>query len=64
MTLQLTNRLIKYPRGILEDVLVQIYTFYFPIDFVVFDTEATHNVSSHIHMIFGRPFLATIDATI
>ena len=55
---------MKYPRGVLEDVLVQIDTFVFPVDFVVSDTEPMHNTSSQIPVIFRRPFLAMIDATI
>ena len=64
MTLQLVDRSVKYPRGVLEDVLVRIGTFVFPVDFVVLDTKPVRDVSSQIPVIFGRPFLATIDATI
>ena len=64
MTLQLADRSVKYPRGVLEDVLVRIDTFVFPVEFVVLDTEPVQDVSSQIPVIFGRPFLATIDATI
>ena len=38
ITLQLADRSIKIPRGIVEDVLVQVDKFYFPVDFVVLDT--------------------------
>ena len=34
MTLQLANRFVKIPRGIVEDVLIKVDAFYFPIDFV------------------------------
>ena len=34
------------------------------MDFVVLDTEPVHNASSQIPIIFGRPLLATIEATI
>ena len=64
MTLQLADWSKKYPRGVLEDVLVKIDTFVLPVDFVVLDTEPVRNVSSQILVIFGRPFLAMIDATI
>ena len=30
---------MKIPRGIVEDVLVQVNYFYLPIEFVVLDTE-------------------------
>ena len=43
---------------------MQIDTFVFPVDFVVLDTEHVRDVSSQIPVIFGRPFLATIYATI
>ena len=64
MTLQLANQSVKYPRDVLEEVLVRIDTFVFPFDFVVLDTEPVRDVSSQIPVIFGRPFLATIDSTI
>ena len=64
MTLQLVDQSVKYPRGVLEDVLVQIDTFVFLVDFVALDTKPVRNVSSQIPVIFGRPFLAMIDATI
>ena len=38
ITLQLAYRSVKIPRGIVKDVLVQVDKFYFPLDFVVFDT--------------------------
>ena len=49
---------------VLDDVLVQIDTFFFPVDFVVLDTELVRNASSQIPVIFKQPFLSTIDATI
>ena len=39
ITLSLANRSIKIPKGIVEDVLIQVGKFYYPIDFVVLDTE-------------------------
>ena len=39
MSLQLANRLIKHPRGILENVLVKVDKFIFPADFIVLDME-------------------------
>ena len=64
MTLQLVDRSGKYPKGVLEDVLVRINTFVCPIDFAILDIEPVQDVSSQIPVIFGRPFLATINATI
>ncbi|XP_073120712.1 uncharacterized protein [Henckelia pumila] len=55
MSLQLADRSIKYPRGIIEDVLVKVYKFIFPVDFVVLDMEEDLDMP----LILGRPFLAT-----
>ena len=33
ITLQLADRSVKIPRGIVKDVLVQVDKFYFPMDF-------------------------------
>ena len=38
MTLQLADRSFRLPRGIIEDVLVQIGDFVYLVDFVVLDT--------------------------
>ena len=32
MTLQLADRSMKIPRGIVEDVLIKVDAFYFPVD--------------------------------
>ena len=39
ITLSLADRSVKIPKGIVEDVLVKVDKFYYPVDFVVFDTE-------------------------
>ena len=41
VTLQLADRSIKISRGMLEDVLVKVDEFYFPVDFLVLDMEST-----------------------
>ena len=53
--LQLADRSIAYPRGIIEDVLVKVDKFIFPADFIVLDYEEDREVP----IILGRPFLAT-----
>lgn len=55
MSIQLADKTIRFPRGIIEDVLVKIDKFIFPVDFVVLDIEEDSNVP----LILGRPFLAT-----
>jgi hypothetical protein len=32
ITLQLVDRLVRTPRGIVEDVLIKIENFYYPVD--------------------------------
>jgi hypothetical protein len=46
MTLQLADRSVKRPRGIIEDVLIKVDKFYFPVDFIVIDMEPMHNIKS------------------
>ncbi|XP_021856756.2 uncharacterized protein [Spinacia oleracea] len=60
ITLQMADRSIKYPLGILEDVPVRVRKFYIPVDFVVLDMEE----DSQIPIILGRPFLCTAGAVI
>ncbi|XP_024021321.1 uncharacterized protein LOC112091559 [Morus notabilis] len=64
VVLQLADRSIKRPRGIVEDVLLQIDRFYYPMDFLVLDTQSVVNMESSIPIILGRPFLATANALI
>ncbi|KAK5802682.1 hypothetical protein PVK06_030296 [Gossypium arboreum] len=60
MSIQLADRSVKYPRGIIEDVLVKVDKFIFPIDFVVLDIDEDVEVT----LILGRPFLAIARAAI
>jgi hypothetical protein len=64
VTLQLADRSVKIPRGIIEDVLIKVDKFYYPMDFIVLDTESILNVGIKTPMILGRPFLATANALI
>ncbi|XP_049365275.1 uncharacterized protein LOC125830108 [Solanum verrucosum] len=53
--LQLADRSVSRPYGVIEDVLVQVGTLIFPVDFVILDFEPDPEVP----FILGRPFLAT-----
>ncbi|KAH9704471.1 hypothetical protein KPL70_011476 [Citrus sinensis] len=64
VVLQLADRSTKIPRGIVEDVLIQVDKFYFPVDFIVIDTQPIQDSRKHILIILGRHFLATADAHI
>ncbi|XP_062075362.1 uncharacterized protein LOC133779414 [Humulus lupulus] len=54
VTLQLPDRSLSHPNGRIEDVLVRVDKFIFPVDFIVLDYEADREVP----IILGRPFLA------
>ena len=54
VTLQLADRSLKHPKGVIEDVLVKVDKFIFPADFIVLDMEE----DKEIPIILGRPFLA------
>ncbi|XP_062104485.1 uncharacterized protein LOC133815692 [Humulus lupulus] len=60
ITLQLADRSIKHPRGVIEDVLVKVEKFIFPADFIVLDMEEDTTVP----IILGRPFSTTGQALI
>ena len=55
MTLQVADRTMAQPEGILEDVLIKVGKFIFLVDFVVIDMEE----DKQIQLLLGRPFLAT-----
>ena len=47
-----------------EDVLVKVENFYYPVDFIILDIESTLHPSANIPILLGRPFLATTNALI
>ena len=55
MRLQMLDRTMKRPLGIVYDVLVRVDKFIFLADFVILDCEVDYEVP----IILGRPFLAT-----
>ena len=55
MTLQLVDRSITRPYGVIEDVLVRVKHFIFLTDFVVMDICE----DTDILVILGRPFMLT-----
>ncbi|RDX82177.1 hypothetical protein CR513_37066, partial [Mucuna pruriens] len=58
MTIQLANRSIVQPLGVLEDVLIQVNELIFPIDFYVLDMEEETSGKGST-LILRRPFLMT-----
>ena len=64
ITFSLADRSVKIPRGIVEAVLVKVDKFYYPVDFVVLDTEPIASGPNHVPIILGRPFLVTANTII
>ena len=54
ITLSLADRSVKIPKGIVEDVLVKVDKFYYPVDFVVLDTEPIANGPNHVPNYLGK----------
>ena len=64
ITLSLADGSIKIPKGTIEDVLIQVDRFYYPVDFFVLDTESVAVGANHVPILLGRPFLAASNAII
>ena len=60
LSLQMTDRSMASPKGIIEDVLIKVGKFIFVVDFMVLDMEKDEKVP----LILKRPFLATSRALI
>ena len=60
ITLSLADRSVKIPKGIVEDVLVKVDEFYYPVDLVVLDTEPVAGGTNHVPIILGRPIFVHI----
>ncbi|XP_039118636.1 uncharacterized protein LOC120254630 [Dioscorea cayenensis subsp. rotundata] len=60
MTLQLADKSIGHNRSIIEDVLLKVYKFIFPVDFMILDVDKDVNVP----LILGQPFLDISQALI
>lgn len=60
ITLKIPDRSLVCPKGILEDVLVQVRQFIFLVKFIVLDFEEDFEIP----ILLRRPFLATSRAII
>ncbi|CAN6576789.1 unnamed protein product [Malus baccata var. baccata] len=56
--IQLADRSNTYPKGVLEDVLVQVNHLIFPADFYVLEMEDSSHAPS-LPILLGRPFMKT-----
>ena len=55
ITLQMADKSMEQPEGVLEDVLVKVGKLIFPVDFVIMKMEE----DTQVPLFIGRPFLAT-----
>ena len=55
ITLQMADRSMAQPEGVLEDVLINVRKFIFLVDFVVIKMEE----DTQVPLLLGRPFLAS-----
>ncbi|CAN6580912.1 unnamed protein product [Malus baccata var. baccata] len=56
--IQLADRSNAYPKGVIEDVLVQVNHLIFPADFYVLEMEDSSHAPS-LPILLGRPFMKT-----
>ncbi|XP_040964562.1 uncharacterized protein [Gossypium hirsutum] len=61
--IQLADRSVVYPEGLLEDVLVKVNELVFPVDFYIINMEDDNSTNSS-DILLGRPFLSTASAKI
>ncbi|GJY58727.1 retrovirus-related pol polyprotein from transposon TNT 1-94 [Tanacetum coccineum] len=60
LTIELADRTVKYPKGIVENVLVRVGKFVFLVNFIILDMPEDIKVP----LILERPFLSTARAKI
>ncbi|KAG8471993.1 hypothetical protein CXB51_036070 [Gossypium anomalum] len=63
VTIQLADRSIVHPEGVLEDVLVKVNGLNFPANFYVIKMEED-NAHGSSDILLGRPFLSTVNTKI
>ncbi|XP_040955938.1 uncharacterized protein [Gossypium hirsutum] len=61
--IQLADRSVVYPEGLLEEVLVKVNELVFTADFYIIDME-DDNLTNSSKILLGRPFLSTASAKI
>ncbi|XP_021832875.1 uncharacterized protein LOC110772723 [Prunus avium] len=64
VSIQLVDRSVRYPRGILEDVLVKVNDLILPADFLVLEMEEAPIPGADLPLILDCPFMATADTRI
>ncbi|CAN6552281.1 unnamed protein product [Malus baccata var. baccata] len=61
--IQLADRFNAYPKGVLEEVLVQVDHLVFPADFYVLEMDESDHAPS-LPILLGRPFMKTAQTKI
>ena len=64
MTLQLVDESIKCPKGIIEDLIVQVDKFKVSMNFVVLKMKGTLMRNKEHMILLGKPFMATTKTVI
>ncbi|RVW28468.1 Retrovirus-related Pol polyprotein from transposon 17.6 [Vitis vinifera] len=64
ISVMIGGKISENSKRVIEDVLVQVDNFYYPVDFIVLDTDPTVKEANLVPIILGRPFLATSNAII
>ncbi|XP_057803337.1 uncharacterized protein LOC131018639 [Salvia miltiorrhiza] len=58
------DRSVRYPRGVIEDILVKVGGLIVPVDFVVLEIGEVHENGKEHTLLLGRPFMATTNTLI
>ncbi|CAA0821429.1 Unknown protein, partial [Striga hermonthica] len=64
MCLQLADRTLRYPKGVIEDILIRVENLIVPADFVVLDVGEVPNTRNEHTILLARPFMATTNTLI
>ncbi|XP_057803238.1 uncharacterized protein LOC131018538 [Salvia miltiorrhiza] len=59
-----SDRSVRYPRGVIEDILVRVGGLIVPVDFVVLEIGEVHENGKEHTLLLGRPFMATTNTLI
>ena len=59
--LSLADEFVRRRHGVVEDVIVKVENYYFPVDFIIVDMKCTRDFTDS-PIILGRPFLSTAKA--
>jgi len=64
MVIQLAGGSTRSPKGVVEDLLIKVGEFIYPVDFVMLETKKVVNTTNQINVIPRHPFLAIANCLI